>query len=384
MIKRRICYVTGTRAEYGLMCYSLKQINRVFDLKLIVTGMHLAKEFGYTFREIEKDGFQIYAKLDTLHQEDTGASMAKSFGQTVIGVVPLLEKIKPDFLLAFGDRGEMLAATIAAAYLNIPVAHIHGGDQGDNGAHIDEPTRHSITKFAHIHFAATKKSADRIVKMGEQPWRVHIVGTPGLDEIIHEKLYPKEYLEKKFNIDFTKQLFIVIQHAILTEVNMAGSQMKETMEALKQLRFPTILIYPNADAGSRKMIEIIKEYEDLPFLKTYKSLPRKVYLSLLKYATLMIGNSSSGSIDSPAFKLPVVNVGNRESTREQAGNKIFVGHNRIEIVNAVKKAITDKKFIQKLKRCKNPYGNGTATEKIIRILSNQKVGKELLVKSLTY
>ena len=383
-MKRKICYVTGSRAEYGLMRHTLNRMNKEFDLSLIVTGMHLKKEFGFTLKEIEKDKFKIRAKIDSFSDKDTGEAMAESLGQTLIKTAILLSKNKPEIILLTGDRIEIYGAAIAAALLNIPIVHIHGGDQGDNGAHIDDQIRHSITKFAHIHLAATKKSAQRIIRMGEQPWRVHVVGTPGLDEIIKEKLHSKNYLKNKFKLNFEKPYILALQHPTLTQVKMAGLQMKETLEAIKETALPTILIYPNTDPGSRQIIKVIGKYKNLPFLKTYKSLPRKEFLSLMKYCALMIGNSSSGTIDSPAFKIPTVNIGIRETTREHAGNKIFVNNNKNEILKAINRCLNDKKFLCKVKNCKNPYGDGKATEKIIEILKNLKIDNKLLVKSLTY
>lgn len=385
MAKKRICYVTGTRAEYGLMKYTLKKISQEFDLTLIVTGMHLSPEFGYTIKDIENDGFKI-KKVDMLLDSDTGGAMAKSFGIAMIGITQALEEIKPYLILIAGDRGEALAGTIAGAYLNIPIAHIHGGDMGDGGAHIDDPIRHSITKFSNIHFPATELSAERIIKMGEEPWRVHVVGTPGLEEILSEELYSKEYVENKYHLDLSRPMILVLQHSTpLTQIgNMAADKIMETLEALKEINEQTVLIYPNSDAGGRIAIKCIQEYEKYDFLQTYKSLPRKDYLSLMKYASVMVGNSSSGTIDSPAFKLPVVNVGTRESTREHAGNKIFVKHDRKEIVSAIKKALFDDEFKKIVQACKNPYGDGKTSQRIVDVLNNLEITDKLLTKNLTY
>jgi UDP-N-acetylglucosamine 2-epimerase (non-hydrolysing)/GDP/UDP-N,N'-diacetylbacillosamine 2-epimerase (hydrolysing) len=384
MKNRKICYVTGTRAEYGLMRHTLEVISKEFDLSLIVTGMHLCPEFGYTINEIEKEGFKIDKKVDMLLATDTGGTMAKSLGLAVIGITQALEDIKPDMLLITGDRGEALAAAIAGAHLNIPIIHIHGGDQGDDGAHIDDQIRHSITKFSHIHLVATEKSAERIIKMGEEPWRVHIVTAPGLDEIFSEELYSKEYIEKKHHLDLDKPLILVVQHPTLTQIDMAADQIRETLEALKEINEQTILIYPNADAGGRRMIKVIQEYEKYDFLQTYKSLHRKDYLSLMKYTSVMVGNSSSGTIEAPTFKLPVVNIGIRESSREHAGNKIFVKPTRNEIRQAIKKALFDENFKKLVRKCKSPYGDGKASQRILTVLNTIKNTKKLLRKRLTY
>jgi len=381
---KKICYVTGTRADYGLMRSTLNKINTEFDLSLIVTGMHLNKEFGHTVDEIEKDPFKICSKVDMLLSGDSGGAMAKAFGKAVIGITHALEQEAPDLILILGDRGEALAAAISAAHLNIPIAHIHGGDQGDDGAHIDDQIRHSITKFAHIHLAATQKSAERLLKMGEEPWRVHQVGSPAVDDLLSDDLYNKDFLERKYNLNFNEPFILAIQHPILTQIERVEMQIIETLEALKEINLQTILIYPNADAGGRRMIKVIERYERFKFLKTFKNLPRKDYISLMKVASVMVGNSSSGTIDAPFFKLPVVNVGIRESVRENAGNKIFVPNKRREIIHAIKKALSDKKFLTSVEKCKSPYGDGRAGERIVKVLQDIKLNKKLLKKHLTY
>lgn len=377
---RKICFITGTRADYGLMKNTLKKINREFDLSLIVVGMHLSIEFGQTVKEIEKDGFKIAKKIKTLTTEDTGGAMAKALGYELIEITKVLEKLKPDIFLVLGDRGEALAATLASAHLGIPVIHIHGGDQGDNSGHVDDSSRHAITKFAHLHLAATQGSANRLIRMGEETWRVRVVGSPAIDDIKSGKLYNQDELEKKYGLN----KILMIQHPASNQAEEAAKQIRETLAALKEINQQTILIYPNSDAGGRSMIKAIKEYENYPFLRTYKSLPRKDYLSLMKFAKVFVGNSSSGSIDTPSFHVPVVNIGTRESVRENAGNKIFVGHNKKEIVKAIKKAIFDKNFRRKVKKCKSPYGDGRSGQRIVKILKNIRINKKLLNKKITY
>jgi UDP-hydrolysing UDP-N-acetyl-D-glucosamine 2-epimerase len=268
--------------------------------------------------------------------------------------------------------------------LDIPIAHIHGGDHGDNSGNVDDSTRHAITKFAHIHLPATKRSADRIKRLGEETWRIHIVGSPAIDDILNQELFSKQYLEKKYNINLDKILILALQHSSSNQIEEAEDQIRETMEALKEINQQTILIYPSSDAGGRKVIKVINQYKKYPFLKTYKSLPRREYLSLMKFANVFVGNSSSGSIDTPSFKLPVVNIGTRESFRENGGNKIFINHDRKEILKAIKKALFDKKFINKVKKCKSPYGDGKAGQRIVTILKNIKIDKKLVNKKITY
>jgi GDP/UDP-N,N'-diacetylbacillosamine 2-epimerase (hydrolysing) len=380
---RKVAVVTGTRAEYGILKPVLRAIKSHphLNLILIVTGMHLSKEFGYTVKEIMKDGFKIDAKVEMLHKEDTGAAMAKSIGKCIIKMTDVLEETKPDVLVLLGDRAEMLAGAVAAAYTGIPIAHLHGGETSGS---IDDSVRHAITKLAHIHFPATRKSAERIIKMGEDPSRVFVVGAPALDTIINEKLPEPSEISKRYGIDLSKPLLLVLQHPVVTEYEDAANQMKETLDAIVELKHQTILIYPNADAGGRNMIKVIKKYEKYPFIKSFKSLPYRDYLGLMKIAGVLIGNSSSGIIEAPSFHLPVVNIGTRQAGRERSTNVIDVGYDKEEIINAVNKALYDSSFRKKVASCKNPYGDGKASQRIARILANIKIAPSLLQKKINY
>lgn len=377
--------VTGTRAEYGVLQYVLRAIQAKPELKLllIVTGMHLSHEFGYTASETAKDGFEIAATVEMMPANDTLQAMAESVGQGIIGMSKTWAQLKPDIILVTGDRTEPLAAAISGAYMNIPIAHIHGGDSSMGG--LDEYARHAITKFAHIHFPATQKSAERIIRMGEDEWRVHMVGSPALDAILNEPLLPHEQVIQKFDIDASKPLILLVQHPVTTETDKAREQITESLEAVAHLRYPVILLYPNADAGGRRMIEIIKDYEkEYSFIKTFKSLPRREYLSLLRIANVLVGNSSSGVIDAPSFGLPAVNIGSRQEGRERGDNIIDVGHDHKEIASAIEKALTDEQFLSVVKKCRNPYGDGKASIRIAEILSNIEITQELLQKKITY
>ena len=382
---KKVAVVTGTRAEYGILQPVLRAIKaqKGLQLLLVVTGMHLSREFGYTVREIEQDGFEISARVGMLPQNDTQEAMAESVGQGIGGMAKVWSELEPDIILLLGDRTEPLAAAISGAYMSIPIAHIHGGDSSKGG--LDEYARHAITKFAHIHFPATRKSAARIIKMGEAAWRVHMVGSPALDAILNEPLIPRDELVKKFGIDPSQPLLLLVQHPVTTEVEQAGWQMRETLEAVAELKYPAIVLYPNSDSGGRSIIEVIKEYEDKSsFLKNFKSLPRREYLSLLNVASVLVGNSSSGMIDSASFALPVVNIGNRQEGRERGSNVIDVGHNRKEIARAIKKALADEEFLRTVKKSRNPYGDGKASIRIAEILSGIEKTPALLQKRITY
>lgn len=381
---KNIAVVTGTRAEYGILYPVIKAIEAKPELRLclIATGMHLSHEFGYTLSDIETDGLQIDAKIDMLLSNDTPASMAKSLGLGIINMSQAWEQLKPEIILILGDRIESFAAAVSGAYMNIPVAHIHGGDSSKGG--LDESARHAITKFAHIHFPATKLSAERIIKLGEDEWRVHVVGSPAMDTILNEPLLPEEAVVRQFKLDLSQPLVLLIQHPVTTQVHEAAEQMRETLSGIVELGYPTILIFPNSDAGGRSMIEVIKQYEGYPFIKIAKSLPRKEYLSLIKIANVMVGNSSSGMVDAPSFGLPVVNIGIRQEGRERGKNVIDVGHDKYEIINAMEKALADEDFLKEVRKCKNPYGDGKAGQRIADILAELEITPQLLQKKITY
>jgi GDP/UDP-N,N'-diacetylbacillosamine 2-epimerase (hydrolysing) len=382
-MKRKIAVVTGTRAEYGILKPVLEAIKARagLELCLVVAGMHLSREFGYTITEIEKDGFPIAARVDMLPGDDTPAAMARSVGTGIIGMADAWVKLKPDIIVVLGDRTEPLAAAIAGAYMNIPLAHIHGGDVCGN---IDDAARHAITRFAHIHFPATKKSAGRIIKMGEEKWRVHTVGSPALDVILHETLLTRDILRRKLGFDLSDPFILLVQHPVTSLADEAPQQMRETLEAIVELGYPTVVIYPNSDAGGRRIIKVIKEFEKYPLIKAFKSLPRREYLSLMKLAAVIVGNSSSGIVEAPSFGLPAVNVGIRQEGRERGANVIDVGHNKREIIGAIKQALTDKEFRAGVKKGRNPYGDGKASPKIAGILEQIEITPALLQKKITY
>ena len=375
---RKILYITGTRADYGLMKSVLKEIEKhpKLELEVVATGMHLMEEFGMTINEIKKDDLKIH-ETDATYENDNKESMAIFIGKFIQLLIKKVKEIKPDIILLLGDRGEMLAGAIVGAYLTIPVAHLHGGEITST---VDELSRHAITKLAHVHLPATELSAKRIIMMGEESWRIHVVGAPGLDPILNEKLHSKEKICKILSLDPKKPIFLVIQHPVTAEFEDAEKHMRETMEAITHLKQQTVVVYPNADTGGRKMIEVIEEYEKYPFIKAFKSIPHKEYLSLMRIASVMVGNSSSGIIEAPSFHLPVVNIGTRQEGRERSDNVIDVKYDKEEIINAIIKAMRDPIFIEKVKNCKNLYGDGKTGKRVVDILDKIKIDKKLLKK----
>ncbi|MGB9927143.1 MAG: UDP-N-acetylglucosamine 2-epimerase [Methanosarcina sp.] len=379
---RKILYISGTRADYGLMQSTLQSVrnNSKLTLEILATGMHLMEEFGSTIKEINKDGF-IHHTIEARYERDDRSSMVEFIGLLLQALPTKIKEINPDIILLLGDRGEMLAGAITGVYLGIPVAHIHGGEVSST---VDDFTRHAITKFAHIHFPATKLSAQRILKMGELQEFIFITGAPGLDSILHEKLIEPEDIAHKYGLDISQPIIIVIQHPVSIEVEHAQDQMKETLEAIVDLKFQTLVLYPNSDAGGRKIIDVIKSYESNSNIYTYKNIPRKEYLSLLNIASVLVGNSSSGIIESSSFKLPVVNIGTRQAGRERADNVIDADYERGDIKGKILKCLYDQDFKEKVKSCHNPYGDGKAGEKIATILSSIDITEKLLQKRLSY
>jgi GDP/UDP-N,N'-diacetylbacillosamine 2-epimerase (hydrolysing) len=380
---RRIVYLTGNRADYGLFYQALCHIEKhpALELGLIVTAMHLAPEFGYTVRLVEQDGFRILARVESLLAGDSGGSMGRAIGLGIVGVTQALESIRPDVLILLGDRGEMLAGAIAAAHLNIAIAHVHGGEVSGT---IDESVRHAITKLAHIHFPSTQENGERIVKMGEAPARVHVVGAPGLDYLRFVEPMERAEIESDLELDLSKPVLMMTQHAVTTEMESAAAQMRVTLEAIKAVGVQTVISYPNADSGGRAMIRVLQEYEPLPFVRILPTLGQRRYTSLMRYASAMVGNSSSGIIEAPFFGLPVVNIGTRQQGRQRAENVLDVPYDQETIEQAIRTALNDVAFIQRARNCINPYGDGRAGERIAQTLAQVSLEREFLQKRLTY
>jgi UDP-hydrolysing UDP-N-acetyl-D-glucosamine 2-epimerase len=350
------------------------------ELNVAATGMHLMPEFGLTINEIMKDGFMV-EPVDAIFERDDMKSMANFVGQLIVKLIAAVTDARPDILLIFGDRAEMLGASTVGAYLTIPVAHIHGGDLSST---VDGQVRHAITKLSHIHFPATKKSAERILRMGEEAWRVHQVGSPAVDTVLNTTLLNREQLSMKYDLDFTEPVMLVVQHPVTIECDDAARQMKETLEAVSELKKQAIVVYSNADVGGRSMIELIRLYENNPLFRIFQSLPRIDYLSLLKHASVIVGNSSSGLIEAPSFHVPCVNIGTRQYKRERTANVIDARYDKKDIVKAIDKALCDSQFLEKVEKSESLYGDGRSSKRIVQVLSAVQLDEKLLCKQMTY
>ena len=380
-MKRRILAVTGTRAEYGSMRPVFAAIASAPDLELelIVTAMHLAPQFKASLAEIEADR---YGRLHYVEAEDTassGAAMARGLGRAIVAMAEIVERARPAAVLLQGDRGEMLAGAIAASHQNVAVVHMSGGDATGS---IDEPVRNAISSFAHIHLTTCAQSTARLLARGESAGRIFEVGEPALDLIrALEPVSPAE-LARELDLDLTRPIVLATQHPVTTEAGDAGRQITETLEALAALELQTVFTYPNTDAGGAEMLQVLQSHAGRPDLRIVPHLGSRKYMSLMKIAAVMVGNSSSGILEAASFKLPVVNVGTRQHGRTRSGNVIDAGYDREAIAKAVQFALSDAGFRSALERCVNPYGDGNTAARTLDILRRLRLTPGLVAKWL--
>lgn len=382
---RKILVVTGTRSEYGLLYNTMKEIqkSKALKLQLIVTGNHLVSSFGGTIEEIRKDGFTIDDEIDMIISSDKKSALIKSMGIEMIQMAQSFDRLKPDMLLILGDRYETFIAATCAMMMNVPIAHMNGGESTEGA--IDEQIRHAITKMAHLHFPGAEYYKERIIKMGEEVWRVFNVGQAGVENIKRLELYSKSEIEKELNIKLNKRIFLITYHPVTLEAENIEVQIDNLLKALKEFDAKFIFTYPNADFGSKTVIDkingFVKENENA---FVFSSLGQKRYLSLLNYTDIMVGNSSSGIIEAPTFRLPVVNIGNRQKGRLRSKNIIDTGYTKEEIVEGINKALFDENFKNELNDIESIYGDGTTSVQITKILKAINIDRKLLEKKLTY
>jgi len=376
----KICIVTGTRAEYGLLKRLMFEIkkNKKFQLRIIVTGMHLSKKFGFTYREIESDGFKINKKININLKSDTSIGIINSINLGTKGFTKAYEKLKPDLIMVLGDRYEIFAAVVAACFSRIPVVHLHGGETTEGS--IDEALRHSITKMSHMHFVANKEYKKRVMQLGENPKMVFNVGGLGVDNIRYTKLLTKARLKKDLNLKFAKKNLLINFHPETLNKFSSRKQFNEVLKALKKFnKINLVFTMPNADLDGKIIFKMIKDFvKKNKNAQYFISMGQLRFFSCLKYFDGMIGNSSSGLLEMPSFKKGTLNIGDRQLGRLKAESVINVRPNKESIIRGIN-ILYSKKFQKKLKKTKNPYGLGGATEKIIKILSKVKL-KNLLKK----
>lgn len=383
-MKKKVAVITGTRAEYGLLYWTMKEIQKSgsLELQLIVTGTHLSQEFGNTYKLIEQDGFSIDKKVDMLISNDTPIAISKSMGIGMIGFAHAFEELKPDIILVLGDRFEILAAVSAALPFNIPIAHIHGGETTEGA--IDEQIRHAITKMAHLHFASTETYAQNVIKMGEEKWRVYNLGAPGLEWLKKAEPISKSVLEEELGINFYNDVLLATFHPVTLEKENSEEYIENLIDELIQLGKQVIFTSANSDTCGIIINEKIKQAASkYSFIKFVKNLGQLRYLSCLNYCAAMVGNSSSGIIEAASFGLPVLNIGNRQKGRIRGDNVVDVGYSKEEIFTGLKKVLSPD-FRKSLANIRNPYGNGHFSKDLVRCLTEVNIGRPLLLKKLVF
>jgi GDP/UDP-N,N'-diacetylbacillosamine 2-epimerase (hydrolysing) len=371
MKKMKICVVTGTRAEYGLLRWLMDGIikSTKLELQIIATGMHLSPEFGLTYKEIENDGFKIDRKVEMLLSSDSSNGIVKSMGLGMIGFTDALEDLNPDLLLVLGDRYEIFSAVSASMVFRIPVAHLHGGEATEGS--IDEPIRHSITKMSHLHFVANTEYRKRVIQLGEQPDRVFLVGGLGIDNIVKLNLLGRKELEQALGFKLGSKNLMITFHPVTLEDSTSDEQMQELLAALGKLK-DTHLIFtmPNADTDGRILFKLIEDFvEKHPHSKAFTSLGQLRYLSCIQHVDGVVGNSSSGLLEVPSYKIGTINIGDRQRGRIKANSVIDCGPTRKSIGDALKKLYSTD-FQRTLKTVVNPYGTGGASEAIVKKLED--------------
>ena len=378
-VKRRILAITGTRAEYGSMrpVYGAIAAAPDLELELVVTGVHLAAQFKASLAEVDADRYGRLHYVDAGDTAESGAAMAGGLGKTLVAMSQLVAQAQPHVMLLQGDRGEMLAGAMAAAHQNVAIVHMSGGDASGS---IDEPIRRAISAFAHLHLTTCAQSGARLLACGEEAGRIVEVGEPALDLIKALRPVPPEELARELDLDLGRPIVLATQHPVTTEAGDAARQVTELLEALSSLALQTVFTYPNTDAGGSAIVRVLQSYAGRPFLRIVPHLGSRKYMSLMKVAAVMAGNSSSGIIEAASFKLPVVNVGTRQYGRTRACNVIDAGYDREEIVRAVKTALHDAAFRSALDRCVNPYGDGNAAGRTVDILRRLRLSPALLAK----
>lgn len=367
MIKKKIAVLTGTRAEYGLLRPLIREIRKNFKVQILVTGMHLSPEFGMTVEEIEKDDIPITERIEILLSTDSTSGIAKSMGLAMISFADVFNRLKPDLLIVLGDRFEVLSIVSTAAVMKIPVAHLHGGELTEGA--VDDSIRHAITKLSHLHFTSTDIYRDRVIQMGEDPNRVFNVGAIGLDNIKKINFLKKEELEKELGIRFKKKIILITYHPVTLEEYSIEKQIDNLLNSLEQVNDCTLIFTKaNADAEGRYINKRLSDWiNDKKDAYLFDSLGVLKYLSVLKIADAIVGNSSSGIIEAPSLRTVTVNIGTRQKGRIKAESIIDVGYEKESIIEGIKRVQNDCKYKDKINFF-NPYGNGNTSNLILHIL----------------
>lgn len=379
---RRIFVLTGKRGGFGAMkpMLSLLRDRPDLELQLVVTDQHVSAKFGNTIAEVRRD-FAVAAAVDMEQADDSALARARALGVCANRMADVLARLDPHVCVLYGDRGEVLAAAMAATILGIPIAHLQGGDLSGS---LDEQMRHAVTKLAHLHFPSTEDSARRILRMGEEGWRVHVVGDNHIDLIVAGEYAPAEQVARGLDLDLSKPVVVVLQHSETTAPDQAYPQMVETLEAVRAAGHQTVVVHPCSDQGYQGVLQAIGELAVGPQFRVRVNLDAPLFWGLLAKATVLVGNSSAGLIETPTFRLPAINVGRRQEGRLHAENVIHVGHRRCEVAAALDKAVYDGAFRAACQSCSQPFGDGRAGERVVDVLGSVALDRRLLVKKMAY
>ena len=377
-----VLVLSGKRGGFGAMKPMLRILNddENFNLSLVLTDQHLDSKFGNTIQEVEKE-FIVAATVDMEQKNDTPYSRSVALGVCMVKMTKVFEQLKPDICILYGDRGEVLVSAQIATTLGVPILHLQGGDVSGS---VDEQVRHAITKLAHLHCVSTLESENRVLKMGEESWRVNVVGDHHVDLIVSGEYVTPDYIEKELNLDLTRPILVVLQHSETTNPKDAYKQMQETLKAACGKEHQVVIIYPCSDVGYDGIIKAINEYSSFENVAIYKNLDAPVFWGLLNVASILIGNSSAGIIESAYFKLPTINIGRRQNNRLCSSNVIHSDHHADEIIHAINTALHDKNFQEEVSLSKNIYGNGSAGRNTVNFLKNVLSKSDLLIKKMTY
>lgn len=379
---RHIAVLTGKRGGYGAMKPMLRAMEEdpEIRLSLIVTDQHVNPKFGSTITEIEKD-FNVAAAIDMEQLDDNARSRSKAIGVCLTKISDVLSDFAPDILVLYGDRGEVLAAAVAAVTLRIVIAHLQGGDVSGN---VDELMRHAITKLSHLHFPSTQNSRDRILAMGEEAWRVQVVGDNHIDQIVSGEYTDSDTVRKRFDIEADEEPIILLLHPETTRLRDGYRDMCNVLEAVLEQQRRVIIVYPCSDHGYEDIISAIHDYENQPGFAVYKNIEAPDFWGLLSIAGVMIGNSSAGLIETPYFRIPAINVGERQRGREHGNNVIHCNYDLNTLRASIAKAFFDPVFKKEVANCLQPFGDGFAWWRIVDRLKNVELGYTILDKRLTY
>ena len=395
MNKRKVAVFTGNRAEYGLQHPVLSAVNDHprLEYQLLVSGAHLEDDFGRTLDEIRRDGFRIDAEIEIQMIGDSRISTAHAIGSGVLAISQALDRFRPDIMVVYADRFEGFSAVIAASQMNIPTAHIEGGDLTEGGA-LDDSVRHAMTKLAHLHFTTNQQATNRILAMGEEPWRVHTVGFPAIDLISEGRYAAPEEVVERLGLDLAAPIVLLTQHSVTTEFEHAAAQFAPSLEAARELAargVQVVITYPNNDAGGRAIIACLGGLESspIPHIQVRRSLGRHLYHGVLALArgpatrVVCAGNSSSGIKETPVFGCPTVNIGSRQDGRLRGDNVIDTGYDKAEIVGAIDRGLRDEAFRRRCRETHNPYYMGGAGKKIAAVLAEVPIDRALIRKAMT-